>query len=100
MRNIYIVFKGSYAEEVPNAAMEALFVVDISSQSDELLFYKTFQIKRLPDQITGQWRDGQIGFKLPEITPQMHKLKCYIWNKGRMPMYLDHLSIDFYTYAP
>ena len=99
-KNIYVIFKTEYLEIDKNAAMDCLFVVDISSTNGELMFYKTFHLKRLPNEITNSWAEGHIGFKLPEIKPGMDKLTLYIWNKNKQQILLDSLEIGFYTYAP
>jgi hypothetical protein len=73
-------------------------VVDISGKEGNI-FYKTFKLKKIPDNITNTWREGHIGFKLPEITDEMDYIKLYIWNVKKGTYYLDDLKIDFYTYG-
>ena len=97
-QNIYIEFKTAFLESVPNAAREALFVVDVKDTSGKTIFYKTFKVKRLPDQIINQWRKGNIGFKIPDFTDELSSIKFYIWNKDKQEFLLDDLEIRFYTY--
>ena len=99
-KNLYIKFNTDYFEIDKNAAQNCLFVVDISSTNTKPVFYKTFRLKRLPDEQTATWRKGKIGFKLPEIKPEMNKITLYIWNKNKHRLLLDSLDIGFYTYAP
>jgi hypothetical protein len=99
MKNIYVEFYAKYAEEDDNAALGANFVVDISDENEQLLFYKTFRLKRLPDDVTSKWRDGSIGFKLPEITPKMDRIKLYIWNGDKQKIFIERMDVRFYTYG-
>jgi len=99
-KNLYVKFNLDYLELEKNAGMNCLFVVDISDSTDDLLFYKTFRVKRLPTDVTGIWQKGQIGFKLPVIKPEMQRLTLYIWNRDKQNILLDSLQIEFYTYAP
>lgn len=100
MKNLYVIFKTDYLEIEKNSALNCLFVVDISKENGELLFYKTFRLKRLPDEKTNKWTKGRIGFKLPEIKPDMEKITLYIWNKNKQQILLDSLEIGFYAYTP
>jgi hypothetical protein len=97
-KNIYIVFAATYLEPSVNAAIDALFVVDVKDRSGKTTFYKAFRMKRLPDQITHQWREGSIGFKIPDFTPDLNSIKLYIWNKERKEFLVDDLELRFYTY--
>jgi disulfide oxidoreductase YuzD len=71
--------------------------VDISNKNENI-FYKSFKVKKIPDNITNEWRDGTIGFKLPEITNEMEYIKLYIWNVKKQDYFLDDIRLDFYTY--
>ncbi len=100
MKNIYVTFGIEYRELVENAGMGSLFVVAISDNEDKLHFYKTFRLKRLPSEETGNWQDGSIGFKLPEITKNMVRARIYVWNKGGLSIDLRDPIIRFFTYQP
>ncbi len=97
--NLYVVFKAQYFEPVPDAALGALFVVDVTGKPGERLFYKAFRMKRLPDQKTGEWRQASIGFKLPAITPATEKIKFYVWNKEKQTFYINRIAIKLFTYS-
>lgn len=96
--NLYIIFNVEYYEPVENAATNALFVADISDTTGKTVFYKSFKLKRLPDQQSETWREGSIGFKLPEISVDFKQIKFYIWNLEGQTFYLDSLQLGFYTY--
>ncbi|MCP4910782.1 MAG: hypothetical protein GY907_08745 [Bacteroidetes bacterium] len=96
--NIYVKFKTKYSESRENTAIKTVFVVDISDTIPKNIFYKTFRIKAIPDNVTNGWKNASIGFKLPLITNDMHQIKFYIWNVGNQAYYLDDLSIEFFTY--
>jgi hypothetical protein len=98
MSNLYAVFETQFLEQEKNAAIGALFVIDIKDLKGKTEFYKTFRIKRLPDNTTGVWRKGSIGFKLPVLTPNSATIKMYIWNRDAQTFYLDDLQIALYTY--
>ncbi|NOX84692.1 MAG: hypothetical protein GXO86_01810 [Chlorobi bacterium] len=97
--NLYVVFSAEYLEPVPDAALTALFVVDVSGKKGERLFYKAFRMKRLPDQRTGEWREGSIGFKLPVITPETDKMVFYVWNKDKQTFYINRIALKLFTYS-
>jgi hypothetical protein len=97
--NIYLIFGVDYREVDMNAANGSLFVVDISDSLGNLVFYKTFKVKRLPGEITREWKRGSIGLKLPEIGKNTYRIKCYIWNKGKQKIYFDRFHIDFHRYG-
>jgi hypothetical protein len=97
-RNVYIVFETKYLEPKTNSALSGLFTVDIADTSGKTVFYKTFRMKRLPDTKTETWREGSIGFKLPEISSDFKQIKLYIWNPGNQTFYVDNMALHFYTY--
>ncbi len=97
--NLYVVFSSEYLEPVPDAALGALFVVDVSAKKGERLFYKAFRMKRLPDKKTGKWRKGSIGFKLPVLSPGTEKIKFYIWNKDKQTFYINRIALKLFTYS-
>jgi len=98
-KNLYIIFDAEYLEPHPNSASEALFVVDVSDVSGKNIFYKAFNIKRLPDNTTDIWKPAHIGFKLPDIKDDMRSIKFYIWNKDKQEFYINSLGLKFYTYG-
>ena len=97
--NIFARFETKYLELDTNAAINSLFVVDISDSIGANIFYKAFHIKRLPDNVVGEWQTGSIGFNIPTITDEMASMKFYIWNSNKQVYYLDDLSIKLYTYS-
>ena len=98
-KNIYVIFDAEYLEPYQNSASQALFVVDVTDVSGKTVFYKAFKIKRLPDETTGIWKSGRIGFKLPEIKDDMISIKFYIWNKDKQEFYINSLGLRFFTYG-
>jgi len=96
--NIYVRFNSMYFEEVKNSALKAVFVVDISDTTGKNIFYKSFKVKDIPDDVVGEWQKGSIGFKLPEITSEMDYVKFYIWNVDKQSYFLDNLEVKLYTY--
>ncbi len=97
--NLYAYFKFEYLEPLPDEAKNARFVVDVRDKTGKRnLFYKTFSVKRVPDNITKRWRNAEIGFKLPVINEKGALIKYYIWYRGKHLLYLDHLSLELYTY--
>ncbi|MBC8320744.1 MAG: hypothetical protein H8E34_08480 [Bacteroidetes bacterium] len=96
--NIFVRFNTHYYEMEQNAALSAVFVVDISDTTGNTVFYKAFRIKHLPDDSVSEWKMGSIGFKLPEIKGNMAYIKFYIWNIEKQTYLLDDLSMKFYTY--
>ncbi len=97
--NIYVRYNTMYFEETKDVALKSVFVVDITDKKGKNIFYKTFKIKSIPDNVTGEWQLGSIGFKLPKITDDMQFIKFYIWNVGKQTYYLDDFELQFSTYS-
>jgi len=72
--------------------------VDISDTTGKTVFYKKFNVKKLPEGRANEWAQESIGFKLPIITSEMAKIKFYIWNIGKENVMVDDLSIQLYRY--
>jgi len=96
--NIYVRFNTHYYELTQNAALKAVFVVDINDTIGNSVFYKAFPIKQLPDDVVDLWQLGTIGFKLPEISQNMAFIKFYTWNVEKQTYLLDDISLQLYTY--
>lgn len=97
-RNLYVRFDAMILENQPNATTHALFIVDIQNKLGKTVFYKKFKVKKLPDEITQQWRAEHIGFKLPEITDDMIRIKFYIWNLKHTDFLVDDMQLSVYEY--
>ncbi len=97
--NIYVRFSTMYYESTQNSAVKAVFVVDIRDTTENSVFYKAFRIKSLPDDVINVWQEGSIGFKLPEIAPDMKYIKFYVWNVDKQTYFLDDLSLKLFTYS-
>lgn len=96
--NLYVIFTTMILQNKAHAAEKTLFVVDISEKAGKTVFYKKFNVKKLPDDHVNEWAQESIGFKLPIITSEMAKIKFYIWNLGKEKIMVDDLSIQFYEY--
>ncbi len=96
--NIYVKFSAEYLEKTNNAALGAVFVVDIGDNDGSNVFYKSFKIKSLPDDKTNIWKTGRTGFKLPPITPQMDYIKMYIWNVDKTTFWVDDMKIEMFLW--
>jgi len=96
---VYVRFKLHYKELVQNAALHALIVMDITDQQQNHIFYKAFRFKRLPDKRANEWRETSLGFKIPPIQPDYHRIKFYVWNKNKEHYLLDDLGIEFFRYG-
>ncbi len=97
--NVFVRFETKYLEKIANLAINSLFVIDISDSDGVNVFYKTFHIKSLPDDIVNVWQTGSIGFNIPNISANMASMKFYIWNSNNQIYYIDDLSIKLYTYS-
>ena len=95
--NIYVKFSTRYLEKESNNAGKSLFVIDIGDDAGNI-FYKSFKVKKIPNNKVNLWQKSHIGFKLPEITPNMKYIKLYIWNIEKQTFYVDDMEIAFYTY--
>ena len=94
-KRTYIILKTFCFEPTVDAALDALFVVDIRNSSNRLKFYKAFRLKRLPDKSVNKWYSAHIGFKLPKLYTG-DKVKTYIWNKKKTNFFIDDMQVELY----
>ncbi|MBK9290641.1 MAG: hypothetical protein IPM52_03275 [Bacteroidetes bacterium] len=95
--DIYVKASVQYLEQEPNAALDALLVYAVADSSQQVVFYKTFRIKEMPDSITETWRTFETGFRVPAWDGKAAEIKVYIWNKERKQFQLDDFHINFYN---
>lgn len=94
-KRLYLTLKLSYFEPSENAAIEALYVVDVRDSINELKYYKPFKIKRLPDKVINRWRKSHIGLVLPELV-KGDRVKVYCWNKALSMFCIDDYTVQLY----
>jgi len=97
-KHVYVNFGFKFLEKSPNAALNALVVIDISDSLGQHPFYKAFRFKRLPDNENSSWRDASVGFKLPPYHTDYKQVKLYVWNKNAQDYLLDSLHVTLYNY--
>ncbi len=85
-----------FRENETNAAQNALLVYAVSDHTQNVIFYKTFRIKQMPDNITEEWRKFETGFRVPAWDESAAEIKVYVWNKDRMRFQLDDFDLSFY----
>ena len=95
-KKFYLKQKVYYYESTINAVLNTLFVVDIRDDSGRLIFYKSFPIKRLPDDAVQQWKPAHIGVILPRMEPG-YIIKAYLWNKGKTDFFIDNMEVSLYV---
>ncbi len=92
---LYVKLGLYYWEPALNAVQEALYVVDVRDSLNDLKFYKTFRIKRLPDKEFRHWRKSHIGVLMPELEVG-DKVKVYCWNRAQTQFNIDDFKIVLY----
>lgn len=93
---IYTKVQVSFREFEPNNALGALLVYAATNKNNELLFYKSFKLKDMPDFKIGMWRTAEFGFSAPAWTSDLHQVKVYIWNKELKEFQIDDFDVCFY----
>jgi hypothetical protein len=94
-KKLYMKLQASYMEIDKNSAIEALFITDIKDKTGKRKFYKSFRLKKLPDNFTGKIATSKTGIKLP-ILEEGDIVKTYIWNKGKKEFYLFSMKLSVY----
>ncbi len=94
-KRYYLKLTSFCFETIKNAALGALFVVDIRNESGVLKYYKGSELKRLPDKQVNRWWRAHAGYIMPPLKPG-DQLKVYIWNKNKNRFYVDDFSVSLY----
>lgn len=95
--DVYVKTSLQFLENETDAAKDALLVYAVSDQMQQVIFYKTFRIKELPDDLTNTWRLFETGFRVPAWSDAVTEIKVYIWNKERKPFQIDDFVVSFYN---
>lgn len=95
--DVYVKASLQFRENETNAAKDALLVYAVSDQMQQVIFYKTFRIKKMPDEVTSIWRLFETGFRVPAWSGADAEIKVYIWNKERKPFQIDDFVVSFYN---
>jgi hypothetical protein len=93
---IYVQVQVSFREFEPDNALGAFLVYAASNKNNELLFYKAFKLKDMPDFKIGVWRAATFGFSVPAWNTDLHQVKVYIWNKELNDFQIDDFDVCFY----
>jgi hypothetical protein len=93
---IYTKVQVSFREFEPNNALGALLVYAATNKNNELLFYKSFKLKDMPDFKIGMWRTAEFGFSAPAWSSDLYQVKVYIWNKELKEFQIDDFDVCFY----
>ncbi len=94
-KRYYLKFKAWCIEPLENAAFKNLFVVDIRNDKGNLIFYKAFDLKYLPNHNINKWWLAHAGIIMPPLK-QGYTLKTYLWNKKRSSFYVDDMEVSLY----
>jgi hypothetical protein len=95
-KELYVSVNLMFRELVQNATSEALLVYASTGFDNQLLFYKTFKVKQIPDHIINEWCNTTFGFKVPAWTKEHKQVKIYVWNKSSGLFQLDDFEINIY----
>lgn len=93
---VYVKVNLSYREFEPNQALDALLVYAATNSRNELIFYKTFKVKDMPDFRIGVWKKPNFGFYVPAWTHALNQVKIYVWNKERKTFQIDDFEVIFH----
>lgn len=93
---LYVSISLMYKELSVQASAEALLVYAASDLQNDLVFYKTFKMKQIPDTITDQWRNAIFGFKVPAWDNEIRQVKIYIWNRQQGLFQIDDFDVNIY----
>lgn len=90
---VYVKVNLSYREFEPNQALDALLVYAATNARNELIFYKTFKIKDMPDFRIGVWKKPNFGFFVPAWTDELSQVKIYVWNRAKKTFQIDDFEV-------
>lgn len=90
---LYVTASVMYREKSPNAVSDALLVYAVTNRQNNLVFYKTFKIKQMPDNEVDVWRKADFGFKVPAWDDQVQQVKIYVWQQKEDVFELDDFNI-------
>lgn len=93
---LYVSISLMYKELSVQASTEALLVYAASDLQNDLVFYKTFKMKQVPDAVTNQWRNAIFGFKVPAWDKEIRQVKVYIWNRQQGLFQIDDFDVNIY----
>lgn len=91
---LYISIKAMFRELDVEASSDALLVYATTDRMNNLIFYKTFKIKQMPDQITNEWRSAEFGFKVPAWNSGTQQVKIYFWHRNTGLFELDDFEVN------
>lgn len=97
---VYVTVNLMFKELTPNATTNALLVYAAKDTADQMLFYKAFKMKQIPDQRTGDWRNATFGFKVPAWNASYKQIKVYVWNRDAALFQLDDFEVIIYPLKP
>ena len=97
-KNIYVKMESMVFEPKPNAAKNALFIMDIQDKQGNTVFYKGANLKQVPDNKTNKWHKMSTGFKLPHLNKKHYLVKIYVWNPKKTDFVIDNFEVKFYRY--
>jgi len=94
-KQLYLILNAQCFEPKVNSALQSLFVIDIRNPEDQLIFYKAFALKRLPNDVTNQWFFAHTGILIPKLS-NSNVTKVYIWNKSKTTFFIDDFEVKLY----
>ena len=67
-------------------------------KNDEAIKYRGINFeKQSLTFVSGKWHTLTFDFISPEFLPADAELKVYFWNSGKSTIYIDNLSVDFFS---
>jgi hypothetical protein len=96
-KELYVHVNLMFRELEPNAALDALMVYAATDVDNQMIFYKTFRLKQMPDSRMHQWRNSTFGFKVPAWNGNLKQVKIYVWNLKKGLFQLDDFEVTLHN---
>jgi len=71
---------------------------NIQDKQGNTVFYKSANLKQVPDNKINKWRKMATGFKLPLLNKKHYLIKIYVWNTEKTDFVIDDFEVGFYRY--
>jgi hypothetical protein len=96
-RGLFALISLDRLELQPYSCTYALLVIHISNHEDESYYYYPFPINQVPSDEIGVWKNYSYSVQIYPLRDVNDTMKIYVWNKKRMPFYLDNVRVSIYS---
>ncbi len=89
------ILMDAWVEESHISDSDPLFVMELRGANGATYHYLTFKLHDLPEDMDGDWHSLDFSMEIP-VRHSLDVMKLYVWNRKRIPLYLDNVQIKIY----